>query len=137
MTADLDAGVNDVSPSGIVVDLDGTLALPSPTGRYEDCPVNAPLLARLRTLRAHGSRIVIATARNMRTYGANVGLINANTVPVILDWLERHEVPYDELHVGKPWPGPTGYYVDDRAIRPSELVSLDDQEIAALLERER
>ena len=32
---------------GLVVDLDGTLAMKSPTGRYEDCPVNEAVLARL------------------------------------------------------------------------------------------
>src|SRR5690606_29179535 len=57
----------------------------------------------------------------MNTYGGNVGLINANTLPIILDWLARHEVPFDEVVVGKPWCGEGGFYVDDRALRPSEF----------------
>lgn len=117
----------------VVVDLDGTLALESPTGDYADCPVNEPLLARLREWRAAGSRIVVHTARNMRTHEGRIGLINAHTLPAVVEWLDRHDVPYDEIHVGKPWPGPRGFYVDDRAIRPDEFVSLGAEEIAALL----
>ena len=70
----------------------------------------------------------------MRTYQGNIGKINANTLPVILDWLDRYSVPYDEVIVGKPWPGPDGYYIDDRAIRPSEFLSLSHDEILDLLD---
>jgi capsule biosynthesis phosphatase len=72
----------------------------------------------------------------MRTYEGQVGKINANTLPVIIDWLARHEIPYDELHVGKPWCGTEGFYIDDKAIRPSEFLALSHAEIQALLARE-
>lgn len=129
--------VGSTDVPGLVVDLDGTLAMRSPTGRYEDCPVNEQLLARLLEYREGGSRITIATARNMRTYASNQGLINANTLPVILDWLASHDVPYDELYVAKPWPGPTGFYVDDRSIRPNEFLEKTPDEIQQLLRGER
>ncbi len=45
----------------------------------------------------------------MRTYEGNVGKINVNTLPIIIDWLERHNVPYDEIYVGKPWCGHDGF----------------------------
>jgi capsule biosynthesis phosphatase len=72
----------------------------------------------------------------MRTYEGQIGKINANTLPVIIDWLARHEIPYDELHVGKPWCGTDGFYVDDKAIRPSEFLALSHAEIQALLAKE-
>ena len=52
-----------------------------------------------------------------------IGKINANTLPLILDWLAQHEIPYDEIHVGKPWCGTEGFYVDDKAVRPSEFLA--------------
>ena len=65
-----------------------------------------------------------------------IGKINALTLPVILDWLARHDIPFDEVHVGKPWCGTDGFYVDDKAVRPSEFVTLGYEEIRARLARE-
>jgi len=72
----------------------------------------------------------------MRTYNGSVGLINVNTLPIILEWLEKHDVPYDEIIVGKPWCGHEGFYVDDKAIRPSEFNTLSYDEIQTLLAKE-
>ena len=71
----------------------------------------------------------------MRTHENSVGKINAFTLPIIIDWLKRHDIPYDEIHVGKPWCGSDGFYVDDRAIRPDEFVRLSLEEIHALIEK--
>ena len=57
-------------------------------------------------------------------------------MPGIISWLEKHNVPYDEIHVGKPWCGFNGFYVDDKSIRPSEFVSLSYEEIMVLLAKE-
>ncbi len=84
-------------------------------------------------MREQGFRIVISTARNMNTYGGNVGQINIKTLPTILSWLDRHDIPYDEVLVGKPWCGFEGFYVDDKAIRPDEFVALDLPAINALV----
>ena len=59
--------------------------------------------------------------------------INVHTLPKILTWLDKHQVPYDEVIVGKPWCGDEGFYVDDRAIRPDEFVKLSLSEIHKLL----
>ncbi|HFM3195463.1 TPA: capsular biosynthesis protein, partial [Escherichia coli] len=48
----------------------------------------------------------------------------------------RNNIPYDEIIVGKPWCGTNGFYVDDKAIRPSEFISLSETEIAELLDKE-
>jgi capsule biosynthesis phosphatase len=52
-------------------------------------------------------------------------------------WLAKHDIPYDEIHFGKPWPGSGGFYVDDRAIRPSEFRRLSYQQITQLLTNEQ
>ena len=72
----------------------------------------------------------------MRTYKGNVGEINIHTLPTIIDWLNKHEVPYDEVIVGKPWCGFDGFYIDDKSIRPSEFTSLSYGEIMQLLAKE-
>ncbi len=117
----------------LVFDLDGTIALDDPARPYAERLPNGPLIAKLKDYKAQGFEIIVASARNMRTYGGDLGKINAHTLPVILAWLARHDVPFDEIHVGKPWCGTEGFYVDDKAIRPSEFVALSRDEITALL----
>ncbi len=118
----------------LVIDLDDTLTISNPDLSYSEKEPNLPLIAKLREYKAQGFEILIQTARNMRTYQGAVGKINANTLPVILEWLKKHDVPYDEIYVGKPWCGTEGFYVDDRAIRPREFVTLSLAEINALIE---
>ncbi len=96
-----------------------------------------PIIAKLREYRAQGFEIIIQTARNMRTFENSIGKINAHTLPVVIDWLQRHSVPYDEIHVGKPWCGFDGFYVDDRAVRPEEFLTLSLDEIKDLIQRQR
>lgn len=120
----------------LVFDLDGTLALDEPGVPYDQRRPNAAVIARLHDYRAQGFEIVICSARNMRTHQNSVGRINALTLPGILAWLNAHDVPYDEIHVGKPWCGTDGFYIDDKAVRPSEFARLSYDEIQALLAAE-
>jgi capsule biosynthesis phosphatase len=120
----------------LVFDLDGTLTHDDPSVGYAERQPNAAVVEKLRGYQAQGFEIVICSARNMRTYEGQIGKINANTLPVILDWLARHEIPFDEVHVGKPWCGTEGFYIDDKAVRPSEFLALDHAEIQALLAKE-
>ena len=118
------------------MDLDDTLTQ-NYEGSYIDVSPNEAVVAKLREYKAKGFEIVINTSRNMRTYSGNVGLINANTLPVILGWLEKHDVPYDEIYTGKPWCGNEGFYVDDKSIRPSEFATLSYEEIVDILSCEK
>lgn len=123
--------------STLVVDIDGTLAGPPLVrGDYSTCVPNRALVTVLRKLRAAGWRVHLDTARNMRTYECNVGVINARTLPVLIAWLDAHDVPYDEIHVAKPWPSGGGFLVDDKAVRPSELLSLGVTGAQELLRQE-
>ena len=116
----------------LVVDLDETISS-KVSESYSDCVPNALLIEKLREYKSAGFEIVIYTARNMRSYEGNIGVINKKTVPLIVDWLSRHNVPYDELVVGKPWCGFDGFYIDDKAIRPDEFCELSYSEILALV----
>ncbi len=122
----------------IVVDIDGTLAALKEVGAsYSDLSVIGPVKERIRSLKNDGYWIILATSRNMRTYEGNIGQIMKHTAPVLIDWLCRNEIPYDEIHFGKPWCGHEGFYVDDRAIRPREFAELTLSEIEALINRDR
>lgn len=120
----------------IVIDLDETISLKTDGQRYEFALPRNDVVARMRHYSELGFEICIFTARNMRTFEGNIGKINAYTLPVIIEWLNKYNVPYDEIVVGKPWCGEEGFYVDDRAIRPSEFLKLSLQEIDELLKDE-
>lgn len=120
----------------LIVDLDGTITLGN-TSDYKNVLPNIELIKQLTKYRRDGFSIVISTARNMRTHKGNVGKINIHTLPIITEWLDKHDVPYDEILVGKPWCGHDGFYIDDRAIRPSEFNSLSFEEITALIDKEK
>ena len=121
----------------IVIDLDGTLTVPGSADSYGALEPRQAVVQQLRDYAARGFRIAIMTSRNMRTYANSIGRINAETLPIVIEWLKRHDIPFDEVHVGKPWCGDDGFYVDDRAVRPSEFITLDQGAITALLEEER
>ncbi|MEQ1934221.1 MAG: capsular biosynthesis protein [Fimbriimonadaceae bacterium] len=118
----------------IVFDVDGTLCGPKPDGgTYLDCPPKPEVIEKLREYRERGFAIVLSTARGMRTYSNDVAAINENVLPVLLQWLEKHDVPFDELHVGKPWCGFEGLYVDDRTVRPDEFCAMEYDELKKLI----
>ena len=117
----------------LIFDLDDTLCT-TQNGDYANAQPITEVVEKLREYHRQGFTIVINTSRNMRTYQDNIGAINKNTLPIITEWLGRHDIPYDELYVGKPWCGFEGFYVDDKAIRPDELVKLSYAEICQLLD---
>src|SRR4051812_29403315 len=107
----------------IVLDIDGTLCpKKKPDEDYADLAPYPEMVARVREYAALGFYIILQSARNMNTYDGNTGLIAANTAKVLHAWLDRHEIPYRELHLGKPCNGVGGFYVDDKAIRPDEFL---------------
>lgn len=120
----------------LVFDLDNTLTVEG-TGDYENVKPRLEIVEQLKEYKLLGFEIVISTARNMRTYESSVGKITANTLPVIISWLQKHDIPYDEIYIAKPWCGTDGFYIDDKAIRPSEFAQLNYEEILQLLAKEK
>lgn len=121
----------------LVVDIDGTLCDVKVAGQsYADLIPRPAMLERLREYQKKGYRILLYTARNMNTYKNNLGQINKHTAPVLIEWLAKWEVPYDEILFGKPWPRTKGFYIDDRSIRPDEFLNMSEDEIHKLLGQE-
>lgn len=117
----------------IVIDLDDTITHADSSTSYSEVLPNKAVIEKLREYKAKGFEVSIHTARNMRTHEGNIGKINALTLPIILEWLAKHEVPYDEVFVGKPWCGKGGFYVDDKSIRPDEFTGLSYEEITKII----
>lgn len=120
----------------LVIDLDGTLTIDEENITYADKKPNIELIEKLRIYKNQGFKISIFTSRNMRTFDGDTQKIKEHTLPIIITWLNKHNVPYDEVIVGKPWCGFDGFYVDDKAIRPSEFTSLNYEQIKELLNKE-
>ena len=89
----------------IVMDIDGTLCPIKVLIKYKDLCPYSDMVEKLKEYHEMGFYIILNTSRNMRTYNGNIGLINKNTAKVLLSWLEKYDIPYDEIYYGKPWQG--------------------------------
>ena len=116
----------------IIIDLDDTICF-TKNGDYLNSEPKKEVIAKLKEYKENDFQVVIYTSRNMRSFKGNIGLINVKTLPNIINWLDKNEVPYDEIIVGKPWPYFGGFYVDDKAIRPDEFVKLSYEEIKKII----
>lgn len=126
------------SEYSFVFDIDGTLCpIKKKNEKYEDLIPYANVLEKIRYYHENGAKITLFTSRNMNSYSGNIGLINKNTARILLDWLDKWNIPYDEIIYGKPWPGHKGFYVDDRTIRPSEFLNCDVDELEEICKKSR
>ena len=119
----------------LVIDLDTTISV-TKHGDYNNSLPVYPVIEKIREYKRLGYEIIIFSSRNMRTHNGDIGKINVHTLPIILDFLKKYDIPHDEVIVGKPWCGFDGMYVDDKAIRPSELVNMTESELQNLLKKE-
>ena len=113
----------------IIFDIDGTICpIKKKEEKYEDLIPYSSIVEKIKEYRSEGFKIILFTSRNMKSYNGNIGMINANTAKILLAWLDKWDIPYDEIIYGKPWPTENGLYVDDRAVRPNEFMkySLDE-----------
>ena len=119
----------------IVIDVDGTVCHTKDEGvSYLNAQPNLEVIRQIQKYKDGGFTIVLYTSRQMRTHENNLGKIVANTVPVLIEWLKRNNVPFDEIHIGKPWCGFEGFYVDDKSVRPDEFARMSYKEITELLD---
>jgi len=99
----------------ICIDLDGVICQLKKEGQtYDQLEPVTGAIEKLKQLKAAGHYIIIQTARHMKTCEGNVGRVQARIGSITLNWLEKNEVPYDEIYFGKPW---AQIYIDDNAFR--------------------
>lgn len=117
----------------IIVDIDNTLTIHNSSNDYSKKEIRQDVLEMLNAYKIRGYEIVLFSARNMKTYDGDISKINKHTLPVLIEWLEKHHVEYDGLIMGKPWCGEGGFYVDDKSIRPDEFVNMSEEDIHKML----
>ncbi len=113
----------------IIVDVDDTLTVHGSSGDYSEKEPRLEVIKKLNLFREMGYEIILYSARNMRTYNGDIAKININTLPVLVQWLEKYNIGYDGLIMGKPWCGEEGFYIDDKTIRPDEFIRMSETEI--------
>ncbi|MBR6689894.1 MAG: capsular biosynthesis protein [Bacilli bacterium] len=124
--------------NSMIFDIDGTICpIKKKNENYEDLIPYEKMIKKIKELKELGFRIILYTSRNMRTYEGDLEKINNYTKPVLVRWLEKWDIPYDELLIGKPWPGPVGFYIDDKAIRPNELINFDLESLYSICENSK
>lgn len=122
----------------LVMDIDGTLCEIKPKGKeYIDVEPLHDMVEKLKEYREKGFYIILNTSRQMRTHEGNLGRINANTAKTLFEWLDKYDIPYDEIYFGKPWCGRNGFYVDDKCVRPKEFREKSFEELNQLLIKDR
>jgi capsule biosynthesis phosphatase len=119
----------------LILDVDGFIAGPKPTSGYKDCDANQPVIDRINELRLLGWEVSLATSRNQRTHENDVGKLAVDTFPTLLKWIDENHLRVDAMYP-KPWCGPLGLYVDDRAVKPSEFQRLKSDELLEVVRGE-
>ena len=98
----------------IVLDLDGVICeLKKPNETYLDVKPNQEIISKMRDWSKDGHYLIIYTGRHMRTCNGNVSEVIKKIGPITSEWLKKWDVPFDEIHYGKPY---GDVYIDDLAI---------------------
>lgn len=99
----------------ICIDVDGVVCF---TRREEEHYSEVKPIPRavksIQKLKDDGHYIILHTSRHMKTCEGNIGKIVAKQGRTLLDWLDRHKIPYDEIWFGKPL---ADVYIDDKAVK--------------------
>jgi len=99
----------------ICIDLDGVICNLKEEGqKYEDLLPVTGAVASLQEFKVNGHYVIINTARHMKTCEGNLGAVGARISLITLNWLDKYQIPYDEIYFGKPH---ADIYIDDNAYR--------------------
>lgn len=117
--------------STYVIDIDDTISKTETdengNGLYTESQPILTVIWKIRDLKTQGHKIILFTARGMRTFKNDVAKIEAFHRPILEKWLHDWEVPYDELIFGKPW-GTDVYYVDDKSLTLNQFVAYNSNQ---------
>jgi len=108
----------DLYDKSLVFDLDDTLSfadisIEDSRTRYGSTVPNSPIVEKLRECHKNGWYITILTARHMRSALNDVDICFNKLGQITVDWLDRNDIPFDQLMFGKPY---GMWYIDDKAM---------------------
>jgi len=115
----------DKPKPSIVIDIDDTIChtnhnYKDAKHKYGNALPNKKVIHGMRTLHNQGYYIILLTARRMLTFDGDIQKIIDDVGDITTEWLDEHDVPYDELQWGKPYS--STYYVDDKAMNLEEFI---------------
>ena len=109
----------------IVLDLDGVICeLKKPNETYLEVKPNQDIISKMREWKKEGHYLIIHTGRHMRTCNGNVAEVIKKIGPITSEWLKKWNVPFDEIHYGKPY---GDVYIDDLGIPFSSAKQLEEK----------
>ena len=98
----------------VVFDLDGTICYLNPDNKdYRNCIPYPQAIQTINDLRKKGIRVILQTARHMRSKSANEGEILAD-LGYLYNWLDKWNLTFDEIRLGKPH---ADIFIDDKGYR--------------------
>ena len=107
----------------IVLDLDGVIcSLKKPNETYLEVQPNEDVISKMREWKKEGHYLIIHTGRHMRTCDGDIAEVIKKIGPVTSEWLKKWDVPFDEIHYGKPY---GDVYIDDLGITFSSVKQLE------------
>ena len=119
-------------------DIDGTLCpIKKKEEAYIDLVPYPEMIDKIREYKAGGAKIVLFTSRTKTKKSNRILYMTKPLKEELLAWLEKWDIPYDEIVYGKPWPGHKGFYVDDRTIRPDEFLRCSVDEMDEICKKSR
>jgi capsule biosynthesis phosphatase len=99
-------------------DLDNTLVTyPKIAGDYDTVLPIYDNIKFLRSLHKSGHKIIIYSARRMRTFKSNLTLVKKNIEKLTISQLKKFKIPYHKLILGKPY---AHFYIDDLSVNSYE-----------------
>jgi len=99
-------------------DLDNTLVTnPQVKGDYNTVLPIYENIKFLRSLYRDGHKILIYSARRMRTFKSNIDLVKKNIEKLTISQLNTFRIPYHQLILGKPY---AHFYIDDLSVNSYE-----------------
>jgi capsule biosynthesis phosphatase len=106
-------------------DLDDTICYPNHDAKtthekYALATPNEEVISAINKLKV-GNTIIIYTARRMLTHNGDLDKIYKDVGKVTVDWLKKHNVPYDDIIFGKPY---ADVYIDDKALNADDVSTL-------------
>ena len=111
-------------PKTYVIDIDHTICIPQKFDdterRYAQAEPIMEMIEAIRKIYHRGDTVILHTARRMLTHRGDLHKIEEDVGAVTRDWLEKYQVPYDQLIFGKPY---GDFYIDDKAVLPHDFIT--------------
>lgn len=101
----------------LVIDVDDTICWAADPNKPYDYKNANPILKAIDHIRQYhyqGWYIIFHTARYFREFNGDIVKIYQKGYNELKDWLDKYDVPYDLIVLGKP---SATFYLDDKAFR--------------------